>query len=241
MNKRIRFILIIAFFGVMLTYCWTGVYLALVRPGSSDGYQIGEEFRVISVDPQGPAKELKAGDQVIAINGVRLRDNLRLMGFSNRVPPGTHYTIIVQRAGQELSFALQTRPNPPAPFPWIRLVPLLFWVTGLFVFLLKPEDHQARLLALMLGSFSSALGYGPTGLAALPEWLMWLNVLARIFGLFLFSLPLHLFLFFPQPSPLLRRWPSLLKWLYVPHCLFVLPTFGVLRLPIEWSGRIFNW
>jgi hypothetical protein len=117
MNKRIRFILIIAYFGVMLTYCWTGLYLGVARLGSSDGWQSGNEFRIVSVDPQGPAKELKPGDQVISINGVRLSDNPRLRGFSNRVPPGTHYTITVQRAGQELTFALQTRPQSSTAIP----------------------------------------------------------------------------------------------------------------------------
>jgi hypothetical protein len=67
-----------------------------------------------------------------------------------------------------------------------------------------------------------------------------LVALARVSGLFSLPLLLHLFLVFPQPSRWLERWPSLRIWLYVPFCLFVLPTFGVSRLPIRWSTPFFN-
>ena len=244
MSKSVRLILVISFFALMLVYCLAGLYQDTANPGSSDGWagtRSNGEYIIADANPQGPAKELRSGDRilVLAINGVNVIDKSRMLGFSNRVPPGTPYTITVNRAGQELTFAFRTVPRPPAKFSWSRLVPPAFWLTGLFVFLLKSEDRQARLLALMLGSFSGLLGGGIT-IEFFPDWLALPIALSRVGGLWSLPLVLHLFLVFPQPSPLLRRWPSITRWLYAP-LLFILPLFGVGRLPDQWSQPIFGW
>jgi sigma-B regulation protein RsbU (phosphoserine phosphatase) len=242
MSKRLRFILVISFFALMLVYCVAGFYLDLANLGSVDGWRgsgSNGEYYITEADPQGPAKELQLGDRILAINGVSVIDDPGGLGFSSRVPPGTPYTITVKRAGKELTFSFQTIPRPPAKFPWARLTPLTFWLTGLLVFLLKAEDRQARLLALMLGSFSGLFGGGVSP-SLLPEWLALLVALARIGAFWSFPLVLHLFLVFPHQSPLLRRWPSITRWLYAP-LLFILPMFGVGRLPIQWSQPIYNW
>jgi phosphoserine phosphatase RsbU/P len=242
MSKQVRLILVISFFALMLVYCLAGLYLDLANLGSLDGWRCSgpnNECYIDQVEPQGPAKELQLRDLVLAINGVRVVDNPRMLGFSSRVPPGTPYTITVRRAGQELTFAFQTVPRPPAKFPWARLTPLAFWLTGLLVFLLKAEDRHARLLALTLGSFSGLLA-GGVQLGFLPDWLALLIALARIVGLCSLPLVLHLFLVFPHQSPLLQRWPSIARWLYAP-LLFILPIFGVGRLPIQWAQPIYNW
>jgi sigma-B regulation protein RsbU (phosphoserine phosphatase) len=242
MSNRVRLILVISFFALILVYCLAGLYLDLANLGSEDAWRGSGsygEYYITEADPQGPAKELRKGDRIAAINGVRVTDDPRGLGLSNRVPPGTRYTMTVLRDGQEQTFTLQTIPRPPAKFPLSRLVPILFWLTGIFVFLLKAEDQQARLLALMLGSFSGLLG-GGLSTDAMPEWLALLVALARIAGLWSLPLVLHLFLVFPQQSPLLRRWPRLTKWLYAP-LLFVLPIFGIGRLPIQWAQPILGW
>lgn len=231
-SNQARHILFIGFFVMMLTFCVTGLYQDLVRPGSDDGWRgTGSygEYYITEADPNGPAKELRKGDRIMAINGADLAIDPRMLNLSSRVPPGTRYTMTVLRNGRELTFSLQTFPRPPGKFPWSRFVPILFWLTGLFVFLLKPEDRQARLLALMLGSFSGLLG-GGVNIDALPDWLAWPVGLARIVALCALPLLLHLFLVFPHPSPLLRRWPRLTKWLYAP-LIFVLLSFGLGRLP----------
>jgi phosphoserine phosphatase RsbU/P len=242
MSERVRFISVIGFFALTLVYCVAGFYLDLANLGSLDGWRgsgSGGEYYINEADPQGPAKELRPGDRILAINGVSVVNDPRELNFSSRVPPGTPYTITVRRAGQELTFTFQTIPRPPAKFPWARLTPLAFWLTGLLVFLLKAEDRQARLLALMLGSFSGLFG-GGASLDLLPEWLALLVALARIGAFWSFPLVLHLFLVFPHQSPLLRRWPSITRWLYGP-LLFILSMFGIGRLPIQWSQPIYNW
>ena len=235
-RSKLRFSAVLAFFGLMLTYSVMGLYLDITRPGSDDGWRAtgnGVVYHITGSDADSPAKDLHAGDEILAINDVNVATDPRGLDLANSVPPGTRYTMTVRRAGQELTFALQTIPRRPAPFPWDRLIPPLFWLTGLFVFLLKPEDRQARLLALMLGSFSGLLA-GNLRTESLPDWLALLVALARIAGLCSIPLLLHLFLVFPALNPLLERWPKLTRWLYLPFCLIVLPTFGVSRLPLKW-------
>jgi phosphoserine phosphatase RsbU/P len=242
MSKRLRLISVISFFVLMLVFCLAGFYQEFANLGSSDGWRASGsngEYYIVEADPQGPAGGLRPGDRILAINGVSVVDDTRVLGYSNRVPPGTPYTITIRRADRELTFSYRTIPRPPAKFPWSRLTPLAFWLTGLLVFLLKAEDRQAMLLALMLGSFSGLFA-DSLSLDFLPEWLVLLGALARIGGLWSFPLVLHLFLIFPNRSPLLRRWPSISKWLYAP-LLFILSLFGVGRLPVQWSEPIFAW
>lgn len=232
-----------AFFALMLTYSIAGLYLDIVRPGSDDGWRGSGSngvYHITGTDADSPAYGLlREGDQILAINGVSVLQDPTGLGFSGRVPPGTLYTMTVRRGSQELTAALRTIPRRPASFPWGRLIPPLFWLTGLLVFLLKPEDQQAGLLALMLGSFSGLLG-GNLQLDVLPDGVALLASLARISGLFSVPLLLHLFLVFPARHPWLVRWPKLTRWLYWPFCLTAIPTFGVSRLPVRWSQAFFS-
>ncbi|HEX5081705.1 MAG TPA: SpoIIE family protein phosphatase [Blastocatellia bacterium] len=241
--KKLRLIFGIPFFTLLAVFWVTDFYFWLYPPGSDGGWRGHDaygEFYQDQIDPQSPATELRPGDRIIAINGKNLAAHPGAIGDDYRMPPGSPYSMTVRRNGQELTFTWQTVPRPRGDFPRKRLIAVLFWLTGLLVLSLKAEDRQAWLLALMLGSSSSILGGGfPT---AIPlDWLTLLIALARIGGWFSFPLLLHLFLYFPHPSPLLRRWPRLTKWLYAPLCLFVLPIFGVGRLPVDWNIPISIW
>src|SRR5262245_2624132 len=241
MNKRL--IAGLVFFALLLVYCVAVIYIGLNPPGSNAGWHgsgTNGDYRIDKLNPAGPAKDLRLGDRIIAINGVNVAENPGVLDSESRIPPGSRYSMTVQRNGQELTFAWQTIPWEHRRLDWNELIPLLFWLSGLLVLLLKAEDQQAWLLALMLGSFSGLLGFVSAG--DMPNnWLMLLIALSRIVGLFSFLLPLHLFLYFPQRSPLLRRWPHLTRWLYASFCLFVLPTFGLYRLPLDWSKPFYSW
>src|SRR5215813_10462432 len=243
MNSPVRFILGIAFFALLLVYSAASFYVWLYPPGSHGGWYYSGgfgEFQVRQIDPQGPAQELRPGDKIIAINGVNAAEHAGVLNDVYRLAPGSPYSMTVERKGQEMTFAWQTIPRPRGRFPWRKLMELLFWLSGLLVLLLKAEDRQAWLLALMLGSFSTLLHTGWQEAIA-TRWLALPVALAHIGGLFSVPLLLHLFLYFPQPSPWLRRWPKLTRWLYAPLCLFVLPPIGVMRLPLEWSTPIVSW
>jgi sigma-B regulation protein RsbU (phosphoserine phosphatase) len=242
-SKQVRLIFGISIFALLLFYCAAGFYIWFYPLGSDGGWHgrgAIDEFYITEVDPQSPAKDLRPGDKIIAINGVKVSENAGVLGDEYRMPPGSRYSMTVRRDGREMTFTWQTIPRPRAPFPWSRLISLLFWLSGLLVLSLKAEDRQAWLLALTLGSSSSMLGGGFPG--DMPkDWLTLLVALPRIGGFLCFPLLLHLFLCFPQPSPWLRRWPQLARWIYAPLFLFVLPIFGVSRLPMEWSVPIFSW
>jgi sigma-B regulation protein RsbU (phosphoserine phosphatase) len=231
-----------AFFALLFVYCAASFYIWIFPPGSdADWHGSGAygEYRISRVDPQSVAKELRPGDKIIAINSVNVAAHAEVLGDEYHLPPGSPYSMTVERDGRQLTFTWQTIPRRRGPFPWSKLIPLLFWLSGLLVLLLKAEDQQAWLLALMLGSFSTLLGGGfPTDMSA--DWLSLLVALARIAGLFSLPLLLHLFLIFPQRSLWLQRWPHLTRWIYAPLCLFILPMFGVSRLPMQWSNPFFS-
>jgi sigma-B regulation protein RsbU (phosphoserine phosphatase) len=242
-SKQVRLIFGGVFFALLLVYCAASFYIWLYPPGSNGGWHGSGsygEFHITRIDPQSPAEDLRPGDKIIAINGVKVAERADALVAEYRLPPGSRYSMTVERNGQELTFTWQTVPRRRGPFPWNSLIPLLFALSGLLVLSLKAEDRQAWLLALTLGSFSALLTSGLEDEIS-ANWLALLVSLAHIGGLFSAPLLFHLFLYFPQPSPWLRRWPKLTKWLYAPLCLFVLPTFGVSRLPLEWSSPIFNW
>lgn len=242
-SKQVRLIFGGVYFALLLVYCAASFYIWLYPTGSDGGWHGSGsygEFHITRIDPQSPAKDLRPGDKIVAINGVKVAERPDVLGDEYRLPPGSPYSMTVERNGQELTFSWRTIPRERGSFPYNKLIVLLFWLAGLLVLSLKAEDKQAWLLALTLGSFSTLLGSGIPG--DMPaDWLTLLVAVARIGGLFSLPLLLHLFLVFPQPSPWLRRWPGLTKWLYAPLILFVLPTFGLSRLPLEWSTPIFSW
>ncbi|HEX5084785.1 MAG TPA: SpoIIE family protein phosphatase, partial [Blastocatellia bacterium] len=192
--------------------------------------------QIVSVDKNGPATALQVGDEVISINGRTLADDPKLLRYNEHAAPGSIYKMVVSREGQSLEFTLEMIRYPTSR--WLRpiidgLVQLLFLLTGLTVFLLKPADRQAWLLALMLGAFT---GLFNNGLPPLPVAVLPMMAMARISGLFFLPVFCHFFLIFPDRSPLLRRFPNLERRLYWPFYL-ILPWFSFSRLVTILSGQ----
>jgi hypothetical protein len=244
MTVRRRKWLGVFFFALMFGHFSVNAYSAWLNlaalPASSDGWTASllpdGQAQIDSVDQDGPATALQIGDELISINGTPLRDNPKIRSYNQTVPPGTSYTILVRRQGQLIEFALTTTRYPIRLWltPIIdRLVQLLFLLTGLIVFLLKPADRQAWLLALMLGAFTGL--YNP-GLPPLPLGVAMMVGLARIIGIWFAPLFCHFFLIFPDRSPLLRRFPNLERRLYWPLFL-VLPWFSFMRLTLAFRAH----
>lgn len=244
MKKNWRLIIGSFVFALLLTH-WVGnTRLGFWQPGSYDGWSgsrtASRAAVIISVDANGPATALQIGDEILSINGFSVNDdNPQILNFNQTVPPGTRYSMLIRRAGQQLEIPLQTvaYANQRLNFAriWMTLVYLLFLLTGGFVFLLRRDDKQACLLALMLATLTAVTD--TKTLRGLPAWLMSTMTFARIIGAWFVPLFLHFFLIFPKPSPLLRRFPKLEHWLYVPFLFVVFPTLGLMRLPLAILGQ----
>src|SRR5215470_2185278 len=154
-----------------------------------------------TVDADGPAAALRVGDEVISLE-VEPRGACSLIDRREcAAAPGTKYKLTVRRGGQMLEFDLATAAKSLGAWFYdliLGLVSLIFPVTGAAIFLLKPDNKQAWLLALMLGAFVGLIG-GSISLA--PAWLQSLARFARFFHLAFFPLFLHFFLLFPERGP----------------------------------------
>src|SRR5262245_16166122 len=183
-----------------------------------------------TVDADGPAAALRVGDEVISLE-VEPRGACPLINMRGcAAPRGTIYKLTIRRGGQTLEFDLATAANPLSGWFYgfiFDLGGLIFPITGLAVFLLKPDNKQAWLLALMLGSFVGLIG---GGISLAPAWLQSLSRFARYFHIFFFPLFLHFFLLFPERGPWARRFPRLEFWIYLPFLVLILPLITMDRL-----------
>ncbi|HEX4948813.1 MAG TPA: SpoIIE family protein phosphatase [Blastocatellia bacterium] len=247
MKHKARFVIGLLVF-LLMAVNWAFSYFASnPRPGSYDGWTARRNLNggavVISVDPAGPASALQIGDELLRINGVPVNaGNPNILNFNTTVPPGTRYPVQLRRNGQLLELTLQTVPYGERPWTfnrvWMMLVYLLFLLTGGFVFLLRRDDRQAWLLALMLWTMTGLTGNSPS--SNLPNWLFYLLLLARLTALWFMPLMLHFFMTFPEPVALLRRFPQLVRWLYAAFLLFLLPPLGLSMLPPSLVGTNLN-
>jgi len=240
MSKRMRILLGGILLTLMSVYFAIYVYsITLPRKGSSDGFSatwdtVGDP-RITNVDANSPSSGLlQPGDEIVAINGIKVMENPGVLLNSDN-PPGTRLTLTVRRAGELRDATITTVPYATGVrFDPTHYISILFLLTGWAVFLLRPEDKQACLLAMMLATLIGLVGNSPVNL---PSWLTVVAGLGSAASLIFFPVFAHFFLIFPEPSPLLRRWQRLEIWLYLPFFLVILPVFGPGRL----SPVLLNW
>src|SRR5581483_2159794 len=162
MTKRYQFILSAAFFGLLLIYAGALFIQSTVMLSrrSDPGWiasPIGEQIFVWRATSAEAAALLRPGDEVLAINNQPVASDLDIAEVFRRVEPATGYTIKIRRAGRTADLMLAAQPIPTRT--WIVgfalriIIPNIFLLTGLVVFLLKPNYKQAQLLALMFGMF----------------------------------------------------------------------------------------
>ena len=174
------------------------------------------------------ARLLKIGDEIIALNGQPITSEYEVPRSFKDIQPNSLYRMTVRRDGQALDFVLQSQAIPLSE--WIinaavrLIIPNIFLLTGLVVFLLKPYDKQALLLALMLGMFPGAIlmlnpNYGDTPVLVI------VMLTVHMASSFLWPVFFHFFQIFPEPSPLLRRVPKLEPYIYLLHLLTLFPYF----------------
>lgn len=234
-----RVILVSLYFAVMFAYAGASTYIFFFQHSRTNIQALGwavvpRDGRLVisAVTQNGPAIALSIGDEVVALGDNSPQNLSQVTEFFKQVAPEGSYTVRVRRAGKEEAFTLRTA-RPPLSW-WVDvllecvILPAIFLSTGLALFLLKPDDKQALILALLFGTLVSAF----PGTLNQP-W--WLAVLIQI-GAFIdnnpaFPLFLHFCLVFPERSPLLRRYPRLEWYIYLPFLVFCTPVLMALRIP----------
>jgi sigma-B regulation protein RsbU (phosphoserine phosphatase) len=239
MRKRLQLILGGLFFAFLIVYSGELFIRSMVElsKDSDPGWMpitMGEQVHVFQFSSLEPARLLRTGDEIIALDGQPITTESQVPRFFKDTPPGSPYRVTVRRNGQMLDFVLQSRAIPLNA--WIMsgaanlMIPNIFLVTGLAVFLLKPYDKQALLLALMFGMFPGAiLALNPTFSDA-PGWLMLVMLAVHTAASFLWPVFFHFFQIFPESSPLLRKFPKLEPYIYLPHLLTIFPYLLLLNV-----------
>jgi phosphoserine phosphatase RsbU/P len=235
MKRILRLIWGSLFFAVMLIHVGANFYEWWVerKAYSRRGWeatQVHGKPTIYTVDADGPAVALRSGDEVVSLT-VEPKNACPLLNRNEcTVPPGTGYKLVIRRDGEVMEFVLATaadRLSSQLIDFAVNLLTLTFVLTGLTVLLLKPDDKQVWLLALMLGTFVGLISFT---LAFLPKWVLVVSQLARGCANAFYPLFLHFFLIFPQRGPWARRFPRLEYWLYLPFLVLIFPLDAVQRL-----------
>lgn len=251
------FALVAAYTVVSHSYWVTLQHLLVERGWNASPTEPGGPELVVRVDADGPASDLKVGDEIIAINGQNVeRSDYRTENVFRRLNPDDAYTLAVRRDDGLHDITL--RRNRSSLLTWVftsgafstLLSSAVFLLIGIAVFAVKPDDKQALLLSLWLVLMASAFSL-PQPFEGTAWWYRFLIVLGQATKLFAPSFMLHLFLVFPEPSPILKRWPRLERYLYLPTLLLAVPlTYGLILWAVapeeyfafllrhEWLGLI---
>lgn len=234
-----RVILVSLYFAVMFAYAGASAYIFFTQHSRTNIQAVGwavapsdGPLLVSNVIHNGPATALRIGDEIVALNDKSPQSPAQVIEFFQQLEAGASYSISVRRAGQPEVFTLQTA-RPPLSW-WADVVlecvilPAIFLSTGLILFLLRPDDKQALILALLFGTLVSAF----PGTLNQP-W--WLAVLIQV-GAFIdnnpsFPLFIHFCLVFPERSPLLKRYPRLEWYIYLPFLILCTPVLMALKIP----------
>ena len=171
------------------------------------------------VNYSGTASDLRVGDRVLAINGETSISPVNPLRILREIPPDGVYTVRVLRgsAEYEYQFTLPLVRNPRSLiyiFPKL-LVSIAFYIVGLLIGLLKPQQRVAQIACL--ASLANAVLF--LGLALGPLSLSLFHGYELAIDLFLIetlnpigvAIGYHFFLRFPTGVPKGRFW-ELLKW-----------------------------
>jgi phosphoserine phosphatase RsbU/P len=222
--RRVLLTLAILFGTVMAAYSvvWMIHIHHIVGLGSDVRWLPSHEAEVHDVESGSPAWQaaLRSGDRIVAVNGQKLNDPSPFYGYAfyKAVLLGREGDIVqlsVLRAGEmgEVTVrpALIAYRSPPGVHGWVmqamNLYPLFFLIVGMLVLLLRLEDRNAWLLALLFAGFicgaplfEGSISPHLRGLVA--SYKMTMGTLVP--GVFC-----YFFLSFPNSSPIDRRFSRL--------------------------------
>ena len=148
-------------FALLLVYGGTLQRSCVAQYGERTRCPSGGTVRVGQLGTSQAASFLRPDDEVLAVNGEQIRRASDIADVFHNIEPDRTYTVLIKRGGIPLEIKLTSQAVPLLSLlvnAAARLViPNIFLLTGLIVFMLKPYDKQALLLALMFGMFTGAL------------------------------------------------------------------------------------
>ncbi len=224
--SRLRFALVCLLFVNMFIFIGININFVFSIQSSLpfDAAPQGDRVLIVNVRP-GFETAFQTGDEIVGVNETNVNSvNFRRLETLGLDRPGERRIITVRGDGLETRQVETVSASPPLSFHLSRILrdvlfPAMFLITGLLLFLLKPNDKQALLMALILGS---SLDSG--ALAALADLPLPLLVV-KVFGLLIITLSAPIFLYFcvtfPERSSLLRRFPKLEFLIFTPYLIFV--------------------
>lgn len=205
-------------------------------PPPFNALQDDEGLRVNKVS-QANEGAIRVGDLVLRINGQEVKNYAQLIDVTTPIKSGDEVRVTLVRDGQRMEVQCVLEPQPLrdqlTTILNTVLVPVVFMLTGLFVFLFKPNDERSFLLALLF-CLPRAYVYPNS-----PLFFKITAFLGNIAASFTLVFMLHFFLVFPERSPLLRRFPRLAYLVYIPAVCVFLPYTVLYSLNTAgWSGLV---
>ncbi|HTZ31437.1 MAG TPA: SpoIIE family protein phosphatase [Methylomirabilota bacterium] len=211
---------------------------------------VSSSIEVYNVAPGSPAERagLRAGDQIIGLNGQTLTSYRLFDRVWNRSRPGDSVDVTVRRNGAQMTLhatfratATGTIADSPARSSArsiLSLFPTLFIAVGFTVLFLRLDNGDAWLLALLFAAFIAVPSFNDR--EALPRLLEnFTAIYQNVVGALLTPVFYIFFAVFPVKSPLERKVPWL-KWvalgLAVAEIVPGLPLAGS-----QWPGVIRHW
>ncbi len=213
-----------------------------LEAGRKAGFFIKAEnggLRLVSVEPGSPADRagLRAGDFIRNIQGVPVHNGVEYDEVARTFRMAQPVKLDLTRDGVFLH--LEMRPGVPLnwfPVFLVFLTVLAYFLLGVVGLLQGPEDIRARLLfgfslAVAVEMAIPEFNYGPPGAQILTGILFFL-----ISGLEM-ALELHLAAVIPKTNSWIRRYPWVLRFLYISAIGFGLlaaVTLGLEALGVSW-------
>jgi hypothetical protein len=199
--------------------------------------QDGESLKVSKVS-QASEGAILVGDLVLRINGQEVKNYAQIIDVTEPIKFGDEVRVTLLRDGQLLEVECVLLPQSLreqlTTIFKSALVPVVFMLTGFLVFLFKPNDDRSFFLALLF-SLPGAYVYPNS-----PLFFKITAFLGNIAASLAIVFMLHLFLIFPERSPLLRRFPRLAYLIYIPALCVFLPYTALYNLNTAGWGEAVN-
>lgn len=241
-ESQVRFVAVLLFLLTVAAVVFAGFNFQKERDSAvpDDGVwwvEHGGQLVADRVDPNGPGAKagIKAGDQLVAVNGqeVKSTPGLERQLYRTGVWAKATYSLLRESVAVDSSVILV--PADRSLNNWLRLIALIYLGIGLYVLLRRwTAVGSTHFYIFCLVSFI-AYSFKYTGKLNDFDWtIYWSNIVAWVLQPALF---LHFVLTFPEKRDFVRQRPWLLVFAYVPGTILLARHIIALRLA-QASGQL---